>query len=77
MYLSQPMTSAVVNNTTLFHHVLGSNPCYGKLFLQHFVTYAYMWDPGTIYDYLNTLFSKKILMYGTQLNFMMTCNTLF
>jgi hypothetical protein len=50
MFLSQPKTGAVVKNTILFLQVLGLNPCHGKLFLQHFVTYAYTWDPGTIYD---------------------------
>jgi hypothetical protein len=50
MFLSQPMTGAVVNSTILFLQVLGLNPCHGKLFLQHFVTNAYTWDPGTIYD---------------------------
>jgi hypothetical protein len=50
MFLSQPTTGVVENSTTLFLQVLGSNPSHGKLFLQHFVTYAYTWDPGTIYD---------------------------
>jgi hypothetical protein len=50
MFLSQITTGAVVNSTTLFLLVPSSNPCHGKLLLQHFVTYAYKWDPGTIYD---------------------------
>jgi hypothetical protein len=36
--LTQPTSGAVVNNTVLFLQVPGSNPCHGKLFLQHFVT---------------------------------------
>jgi hypothetical protein len=54
----------VVNNTTLFLEVPGSNPCHGKLFLQHFVTYAYTWDPGTIYDDLgHSIFEKNAYMW--------------
>jgi hypothetical protein len=52
MFLSQPTTSALANNTTLFLQIPGMIPCHGKLFLQHFLTYAYTWDPGTIYDNL-------------------------
>jgi hypothetical protein len=77
MYLLQPMTGAVVNSTTLFLQVPGSNPCHGKLFLQHFVTYAYTWDPELFMTTWNTLFLKKKLTCGTQLNFMTTWNTLF
>jgi hypothetical protein len=50
IYLSQPTNGEVINNTTLLLQVPGSNPCHGKLFLQHFMTYAYTWDLGTIYD---------------------------
>jgi hypothetical protein len=67
----------VVNNTTLFLQVPGSNPCHGKLFLQHFVTYAYTWNPGTIYDDLEHSIFEKTLTCGTQLNFMATWNTPF
>jgi hypothetical protein len=35
---AQPRSGAVVNNTTLFLHVPGSNSYHGKLFLQYFVT---------------------------------------
>jgi hypothetical protein len=47
------------------------------LFLQHFVTYAYTWDPEIIYDDLEHSIFKKMLTCRTQLNFMMTWNTLF
>jgi hypothetical protein len=67
-YLSQPRTDAVVNNTTLFLQVPGSNPCHGKLFLQHFMIYAYTWDPRTIYDDLEHYIFKKMPTCGTQLN---------
>jgi hypothetical protein len=77
IYLSQPTSGAVVNNTPLFLQVPGSNPCQGKLFLQHLVTYAYMWDPRIINDDLEHSIFEKILTCGTQLNFMMTWNTLF
>jgi hypothetical protein len=64
MYLSQPTTSAVVNSITLFLQVPGLNPCLGKLFLQHFVTYAYTWDTGTIYDDLeHSIFEKNAYMW--------------
>jgi hypothetical protein len=64
MYLSQPTVGAVVKSTTLFLQVPGSNPCHGKLFLQHFVTYAYTWDPRTIYDDLeHSIFEKNAYMW--------------
>jgi hypothetical protein len=47
--VSQPTSGAVVNNTPLFLQVPGLNPCHGKLFLQHFMTYAYTWDPGILF----------------------------
>ena len=75
--VSQLTSGAVVNNTALFLQVPGSNPCHGKLFLQHFVTYAYTWDPITIYDDLEHSIFEKMLTCGTQLNFMTTWNTLF
>jgi hypothetical protein len=77
MYFSQPTTGAVVNSTTLFLQVPGLNPYHGKLFVQHFVTYAYTWDPGTIYDDFEHSIFEKMLTCGTQLNFMTTWNTLF
>jgi hypothetical protein len=36
---AQPRSGVVVNNTILFLQVSGSNPCHGKLFLQHYVTW--------------------------------------
>jgi hypothetical protein len=66
MYFLQPMTGAMVNSTTLFLQVPGSNPCHEKLFLQHFMTYAYMWDPGTIYDDLeHSIFEKNAYMWDS------------
>jgi hypothetical protein len=36
-----------------------------------------MWDPEKFYDDLEHSTSEKMLTCGTQLNFMMTWNTLF
>ena len=36
--LTQPRGGAVVDSAVLFLQVSSSNPCYGKLFLQHFMT---------------------------------------
>jgi hypothetical protein len=45
----QPTSGAVVNSTPLFLQVPGSNACHGKLFFQHFVTYAHTLDPGILF----------------------------
>jgi hypothetical protein len=73
---SQPTSGAGLNSTALFLEVPGLNSCHGKLFLQHLVTYAYMWDHGTIHDDLKLSIFEKMLTCGTQLNFM-TLGTLY
>jgi hypothetical protein len=64
IYLSQTTSGVVVNSTPLFLHVPDSNPCRGKLFLHHFMTYAFMWDPGTIYYDVEHSIIKKCLHVG-------------
>jgi hypothetical protein len=65
MYIPQPTTGPVVNNTTLFLHVSGSNPCHGKLFSKtlfrdlclHVGPWNNLWWLGTFY------FRKKAYMW--------------